>query len=542
MALSLAVLGALVGTYLPRAHGITGTYMVHMDEMETIGSAMKADCMDSSIPIGYLHGSNLTISHKGEEHHEEEEGHGGHDNHSVFSELFSELFSEDDDHDGDHDGDHDEHEEHEEIQVHPSACADVEWEEVEGASSETFKKKCGEVEMTLFEEPHGEDDDDHEGHKSLLEEDDHGHGEHGEEGAHVILTTIDRNFKNSGGVGGCKYVFEMIGDHDDHEDEESGADNHLGLALLANIIIMLCTLTGVFLLTPCFRGAKGENMRAFEILAGAFSSGTLLGASSYLILPEALSLIGEGGRTEGARNLIWGSWLLTGFFIGAMVHLILPVLLIGEDNGNHVKQVESIEMEPKGIDVKRDPENGDSNGHVNGNGAVMIEQGPKGSFCNPREWKPVVWNVLLGDGLHNIADGVAVAVAFKLCDPSVGWVVATGAIAHELSTELGDYLVLTTKGNMTPPAALFFNLLSGITCVIGGLIASGVDMASSTTGGILAFSAGMYMWVVVEVFQSAMKASTMKQVLGVLGMLFFGFLVVSLVLLGHEHCEAGHDH
>jgi len=314
-------------------------------------------------------------------------------------------------------------------------------------------------------------------------------------------------------------------------------DGHLGLAFLANTIITMCTLIGVLMLTPCFANFP---LRMLGILGGAFSTGTLLGACVFLILPESYLSVSVG-VSESTGNAIFGVWVCSGFFIGAAIYITLTGYFSDITLGALAKTAKN-QVGPESQSNENQSNDKALEEGASGDAAEVSEAVQKGGPCQPKLWGGIVWSVLVGDALHNIADGVAVAVAFKLCDPTAGWVVASGAILHELSTELGDYLVLTTAGRMKPSAALMFNFISGLTCIIGGLIASSVDMSDGTVGGLLGFSGGMYIWVCVEAFSEALHAQTPKEKGMVLGLLFTGFLLIGLVLFGHEHCEAGHSH
>ncbi len=78
------------------------------------------------------------------------------------------------------------------------------------------------------------------------------------------------------------------------------------------------------------------------------------------------------------------------------------------------------------------------------------------------------WSVLVGDSIHNFCDGVLIAAAF-LADPHVGMVTAMAVIAHEIPQEVGDYIVLINAG-FSRARALFYNLLSGMAAVAGGVL------------------------------------------------------------------------
>ncbi|MFX6303998.1 ZIP family metal transporter, partial [Acinetobacter baumannii] len=72
--------------------------------------------------------------------------------------------------------------------------------------------------------------------------------------------------------------------------------------------------------------------------------------------------------------------------------------------------------------------------------------------------------VLVGDSLHNFADGILIAAAF-LASPQVGLVTALAITAHEIPQEVGDFMVLLNAG-FSRQRALFYNLLSGLASVL----------------------------------------------------------------------------
>ena len=77
-------------------------------------------------------------------------------------------------------------------------------------------------------------------------------------------------------------------------------------------------------------------------------------------------------------------------------------------------------------------------------------------------------SVLVGDSVHNFCDGVIIAAAF-LADPALGVVTALAILAHEIPQEAGDYIVLLNAG-FSRRKALFFNVLSGLAAVLGGVL------------------------------------------------------------------------
>lgn len=87
----------------------------------------------------------------------------------------------------------------------------------------------------------------------------------------------------------------------------------------------------------------------------------------------------------------------------------------------------------------------------------------------PKSFKltPVAFMVVLGDGLHNITDGLAIGAAFA-SDPVTGMATSLAVLCHELPHELGDFALLLQTG-VSIQRALFFNLVSSILSFMGKL-------------------------------------------------------------------------
>ncbi len=93
--------------------------------------------------------------------------------------------------------------------------------------------------------------------------------------------------------------------------------------------------------------------------------------------------------------------------------------------------------------------------------------GPHGGN-GERERQPLTYLILVGDGVHNFIDGVAIAAAF-LADVRLGLAAWIAAAAHEIPQELGDFAVLV-HGGWPKARALVFNLLSALAFLAGGLL------------------------------------------------------------------------
>lgn len=77
--------------------------------------------------------------------------------------------------------------------------------------------------------------------------------------------------------------------------------------------------------------------------------------------------------------------------------------------------------------------------------------------------------ILIGDGFHNVLDGVLIAAAF-MTDVHLGVVTAIAVCAHEIPQEVGDLAILL-NGGMSRARALTLNMLASVTSVLGGVVA-----------------------------------------------------------------------
>lgn len=107
---------------------------------------------------------------------------------------------------------------------------------------------------------------------------------------------------------------------------------------------------------------------------------------------------------------------------------------------------------------------------------------------------PVAFMVLLGDGLHNITDGMAIGAAFAV-DPVTGMATALAVLCHELPHELGDFALLLQTG-VSVRRALAFNVGSSVLSVLGmagGLLVAGVSV--TMVRWIYAGTAGTFLYI-----------------------------------------------
>jgi zinc and cadmium transporter len=79
--------------------------------------------------------------------------------------------------------------------------------------------------------------------------------------------------------------------------------------------------------------------------------------------------------------------------------------------------------------------------------------------------------VLIGDGVHNMADGIAIGAAC-VASPGLGLVTALAVLGHEVPQELSDFTILLSSG-FSRWRAFFWNTVSGLGTLVGVIIAYG---------------------------------------------------------------------
>ncbi len=187
----------------------------------------------------------------------------------------------------------------------------------------------------------------------------------------------------------------------------------VGFTLLGGVASVL--LASLFLLVP-----EAQRQRAMPLLI-AFATGALLGAALLGLLPEAVELAGPGG--EGRIGLA----LLCGIGLFFMLEKLVLWRHCHEDHcDTH--------------DVPHDD-------HRHRSSAALV---------------------IVGDTVHNLLDGVLIAAAF-LIDVHLGVMTGIAVLAHEVPSEVGNFVVLL-HGGLSRLQAFGWNLFSGLGAVVGGVI------------------------------------------------------------------------
>lgn len=205
----------------------------------------------------------------------------------------------------------------------------------------------------------------------------------------------------------------------------------LSYSIIAALAVGLLSFTGALSLA-----IKAEKMNKILIYLVAFSAGSLIGAAFFHILPEALE--------TGVDSLNVFIFVLVGFSLFFILERIL--------RWHHCHDVD----------------------------------------CHTHEH--LGWMNLIGDGVHNLIDGMVIFASF-LGGPALGVPVTLSIILHEVPQELGDFGVLVYSG-FSRKRALIYNFISACVALVGVLMAYFLNSYNELLSSfLLPFAAGGFIYI-----------------------------------------------
>ncbi|XP_078580844.1 zinc transporter ZIP12-like isoform X1 [Branchiostoma floridae x Branchiostoma japonicum] len=101
--------------------------------------------------------------------------------------------------------------------------------------------------------------------------------------------------------------------------------------------------------------------------------------------------------------------------------------------------------------------------------------------------------IIVGDGLHNLSDGLAIGIAFA-GNLSIGISTSIAVLAHELPHEIGDFAILLKCG-MSYKQALLWNFVSALSCFLGLYMGLAIGADITSRQWIFAVIAGMFLYI-----------------------------------------------
>jgi len=205
----------------------------------------------------------------------------------------------------------------------------------------------------------------------------------------------------------------------------------------------------------------------------SFATGALLSAALLGLLPHAIETAGVSQTHEIGLTLLAG--LLLFFVLEKMVlwrHCHADACEVHVSPEPHVHALG----------------HGHNHGHLHDHGGNHAH--------DQRRDRASATLILIGDGFHNVLDGVLIAAAF-MTDVHLGIVTAMAVCAHEIPQEVGDLAILL-NGGMGRLRALTLNLLTSVTSVLGGVAAYfAMAQVQEVLPYVIAVAASSFLYIAV---------------------------------------------
>lgn len=152
------------------------------------------------------------------------------------------------------------------------------------------------------------------------------------------------------------------------------------------------------------------------------------------------------------------------------------------------------------------------------------------------EIKSFSWLIVISDTFHNFIDGFIIAGAF-IIDLHLGLIVTLAVIFHEIPQEISDFAIIL-YGGFSKIKALFFNFLSALSAVFGGIL--GFYFLNSFENYlflIASFAAGNFLYIACADLMPELKQESSKDRIKYFFVLILGALLIIILgqLIGESY-------
>lgn len=295
-----------------------------------------------------------------------------------------------------------------------------------------------------------------------------------------------------------------------------------GYGFLAVTIINLASLLGLALI-PLTKKSYFPKVLTYFI---GLAIGTLFSNSALQLIPEALGFDPKVDNYVPQAIGIFG-----GFYLLYFTEKILKIILKTDEHGHehsHFHPTKSVQQ--NGVTIIAETDFKFTSTDKNG---ITTEAQEKQGSC---KWlkgkqlasvKTVAWMISLSDSLHNFIDGLAIGASFSVSILN-GFSTSIAIVCEEFPHELGDFVILLNSG-LSVPQAIFFNLLSAMSCYVGLVL--GILVGSTFAPNVIfAFAGGMFLYISLADMFPEMNMIAREQVKNTKGAIIY-FVIQNAGLL-----------
>ncbi|GFN87905.1 Zinc transporter zip12 [Plakobranchus ocellatus] len=322
---------------------------------------------------------------------------------------------------------------------------------------------------------------------------------------------------------------------EEHEEDEISDAERYGYGTAAIAIICISAVFGVFIL-PC------TSSRVYTGIMSTFiglAMGTLFADAVLHLIPAALGVHvhGEGHHHDHGSKIVIENFVRYGLVVMAGVYgFYLLETTISRFGGQHSHgQKKSDGQNLQNIELNEHPlKSGGYSEEISNDEGKTIEDEASVSSKGSNKLSTLALMVLLGDSVHNFADGLAVGAAFSTSISS-GVATSIAIFCHEVPHELGDFAVLLQSG-CSFKKALFLNFICALTAFLGFYVGIVVATDDSTKSYIFSVTAAMFMYIaLVDLLpQLIQTSSNFHLLLNNIGILT-GYSILFVIAVFEEH-------
>ncbi|XP_061660902.1 zinc transporter ZIP12-like isoform X2 [Syngnathoides biaculeatus] len=299
-----------------------------------------------------------------------------------------------------------------------------------------------------------------------------------------------------------------------------------GYSTAAVLLITLGSMLGICLVF--FNSCQETYTLVLQLFVG-LAVGTLSGDALLHLIPQILGLHGhnEEGLTEQTDYL----WKIVGVVAGIYGFFLMErifSILVPQRRHSHARgDSEGPSRRGKSISTIQ-------LGPVDEEAETSLEQRPSQKLGGV---PLLAVMVIVGDSLHNFADGLVLGAAFS-SSPESGMATTVAILCHEIPHEMGDFAVLLSSGLPVKMAAVM-NFVSALTAFAGLYIGLFVSAQAQVQQWIFAVTAGIFLYLaLVEMLPEMSRLQSGRPLTGFflqnVGLLSGWACLLLLALFEHE--------